>query len=127
MVSMMHRIISLFIFLNMSISLSQADQIYDACQLPETPAIPVGTVTEEQLLASVSTVKSYQIELGKFRTCLDQLKVPVDKNSMDEETVEKNKRVNAKLDSIYNISVEREQTVVDLLNKQIRLYKTNQE
>ena len=122
----MNRKIHLLIILSVCTFPLQAEQVYDACVFPETPAIPVGTVTEEQLLAAVSNVKNYQMELEEFRTCLDQLKVAVDEESMNEESVKKNKKFNAGLDAIYNLSVDREQAVVDQLNSQIRKYKTNQ-
>lgn len=117
------RKICLFIVLNMIVPLPQAD---DKCVIPETPAIPVGSVTEEQLLSAVSAVKSYQIDLETFRTCVDNNKVIIDKKSMNKKTVEKNKEINAGLDRVYNLSVDREERVVERLNAEIRLYKSSQ-
>ena len=121
---MMYRNIYLFIVLNMFVSLSQAD---DKCVMPETPAIPVGSVTEKQIMAAISIVKNYQIGLATFRACVDKKKVVIDEKSMDKETVEENKKINAKLDNIYNLSVDREQDVADRLNAEIKLYKSTQE
>jgi len=120
---MTYRKICLFIVLNMIVPIPQAD---DKCVIPETPAIPVGSVTEEQLLSAVSAVKSYQIDLETFRTCVDNNKVIIDKKSMNKKTVEKNKEINAGLDRVYNLSVDREQSVVERLNAEIRLYKSSQ-
>lgn len=120
---MTYRKICLFIVLNMIVPIPQAD---DKCVIPETPAIPVGSVTEEQLLSAVSAVKSYQIDLETFRTCVDNNKVIIDKKSMNKKTVEKNKEINAGLDRVYNLSVDREQRVVERLNAEIRLYKSSQ-
>ena len=120
---MMVRKICLFIVLNMIVPLPQAD---DKCVIPETPAIPVGSVTEEQILSAVSVVKNYQIDLATFRTCVDNNKVIIDKKSMNKKTVEKNKEINAGLDRVYNLSVDREQSVVERLNAEIRLYKSSQ-
>ena len=120
---MMVRKTCLFIVLNMIVPLPQAD---DKCVIPETPAIPVGSVTEEQLLSAVSAVKNYQIDLATFRTCVDNNKVIIDKKSMDKITVKKNKEINAGLDRVYNLSVDREQSVVERLNAEIRLYKSSQ-
>ena len=101
--------------------------IYDACVIPETPPIPGGSVTEEQLNGALETVKHYQIELNKFRDCLDDLKIPIDEGKMDKELIKKNIIFNLEIDSIYNISVDREQAVVDQLNSQIRLFKSKNE
>jgi len=120
---MTYRKICLFIVLNMIVPLPQAD---DKCVIPETPAIPVGSVTEEQILSAVSVVKNYQIDLATFRTCVDNKKVIIDKKSMDKITVKKNKEINAGLDRVYNLSVDREQSVVERLNAEIRLYKSSQ-
>ncbi len=120
---MTYRKICLFIVLNMIVPLPQAD---DKCVIPETPAIPVGSVTEEQILSAVSAVKSYQIDLETFRTCVDNNKVIIDKKSMNKKTVKKNKEINAGLDRVYNLSVDREQSVVERLNAEIRLYKSSQ-
>ncbi len=120
---MTYRKICLFIVLNMIVPLPQAD---DKCVIPETPAIPVGSVTEEQILSAVSVVKNYQIDLATFRTCVDNNKVIIDKKSMNKKTVEKNKEINAGLDRVYNLSVDREQSVVERLNAEIRLYKSSQ-
>ncbi len=119
----MYRNICLFIVLNMFVSLSQAD---DKCVIPETPAIPMGADTEEQLLAAVSTVKNYQIDLEKFRTCVNKKIIVIDKKTMDYKTIKKNKKINARLDKIYDLSVEREQSVADRLNAEIRLFKSKQ-
>lgn len=116
-------ILILILMLTPAISISD-EQIYEACVHPESPGIPGGTVTEEQLKETISIVKTFQAELNLFRACLDDLKITIDEETMDEELVRKNKINNLKIDSIYNISVDREQAVVDLLNKQIRIYKS---
>ena len=120
-------IIFLLLILHPVMTFSEEESIYDACVHPESPAIPGGNVTEDQLKEAVSIVKTFQVELNLFRACLDELKVTIDEETMDEETVKNNKNINLKLDSIYNVSVDREQAVVDLLNKQIRIYKSKNE
>ena len=119
----MYRNIYLFIVLNMFVSLSQAD---DKCVMPETPAIPMGADTEKQLLAAVSTVKNYQINLEKFRNCVNKKIIVIDEKTMDYKTIKKNKKFNAKLNGSYDLSVEREQSVADRLNAEIRLFKSKQ-
>ena len=119
---MNYKKICLFIILIVVTSLSRAD---DTCNIPKSPAIPSGSVTEDQLLVAINTVKRYQVDMQAFRDCIDQRKVTVDEN-MDKKTIEKNRKTNAELDAIYNLSVEKEQAVAELLNKEIRLYKSNE-
>lgn len=121
---MMYRKTCLFIVLSMIVPMAQAD---DKCVVPETPAIPVGSVSEERLMSAISTFKKYQIDLATFRTCVDSKKVIIDEKSMDKETVEKNRQINAGLDMVYNESVDREHSIADRLNAEIKLYKSTHE
>lgn len=121
---MMVRKFCLFIILNIIVHLSLAD---DKCDIPETPAVPVGSsVTEEKLLLAISELKGYQAEMENFRNCLDSKKIVLDEESMDEATLEKSRNINVALDAVYNGSVEKEQAVADRLNTEIRRFKSNQ-
>ena len=85
-------------------------------KLPATPTIPNGnTAREEELVAAMKNVKSYQATVAEYRACLDQIAVGL--------TAEEDQEKQTLLVSLHNRTVDDEQELGDLFNSSVRAFK----
>jgi hypothetical protein len=90
-----------------------------ACTAPTAPSIPDGSAaSEEQLIETVTAIKSYQEEQNTYRQCL-----AAEESALGDAITPEQK--GALLQS-YNDSVAQEEQVVTAWNETLRAFKARQ-
>ena len=86
------------------------------CEMPESPAIPNGrTATEQELVATVGEIKTFQAALAEYRECLQAQETELG----DEVTPDQQQN----FVQLFNSSVDEEEAVAAEFNEAVGAFK----
>lgn len=87
-----------------------------ACTMPESPTVPNGrTATEQELIATVAEIKTFQAALADYRECLE-----AEEAGLGEEVTPEQQQSFVKS---FNDSVDEEEAVAAEFNEAVGAFK----
>jgi len=87
-----------------------------ACTMPESPTIPDGrTASEQELVATVAEIKTFQAALADFRECLQ-----AEEDGLGEEMTPEQQQ---SIVESFNSSVDEEEAVAAEFNEAVGAFK----